>query len=403
VHSKRSRTWLFVVMTVSLAFGGCSSTKPSATVRPTATAPAPTVAALNTPLPSQGWVTVPELALMRSLAFAKSDPLTGYACGASFQVAQTPTDVLQLSVTHDGGRTWSAAAPTTVQGSTCRFAINPARADDVIMTAIACYKGCGYGPLTSYRSHDSGKTWVKLEFDTTQWASGGLAPWEVYSPAWIGDTAYFAVVPENPLVPQNRPEHVLVSNTTGNLLSAARGGVDSLVSDPQSSPQAIWAHDAMLVVTFNSFPAPCVESTDGGATWQRFTPSIQGTTDPVQNILFSDGALALVNYHPARSDDGGKTWQPLPPVPPSGQGGFVSAPFHLAPDGTIIYVLPNTIWRLAPGATTWTTAATLITGPQQIPADFLAFSTDRVGHAVLAWSEATVGTLQPGVAYHGLG
>ncbi len=402
---KRNRTLGVVIALISVGLVGCASSTGSTTVRLAPTA-RPTVAVLNTPLPGQAWVTAPELALMRNLAFAKSDPLTGYACGASVTVVQSPADVLLLSVTHDGGRTWSAAAPSTAPGATCWFSINPARADDVVMTAGRCYSGCGDGPITSYRSHDGGKTWVALQFDASQWHSSAQADWQLYRPAWIGDTVYFAVVPPSNNASPTRPEHVLVSNTTGNLLSAASGSVDSLISDPQAAPQGIWAHGSTLVMTFSTIPVQSVESTDGGATWQRFTLTVSGLSGPLNFIYFSDGAVALINYYPASSADGGATWRILPM--PSGEGvsNSTAGPLYQAPDGTIMFVVGKTIWRLAPGAASWVSAAPTITS-SNIPTQVLAYSTDQTGHVVLAWAEASRnivnGVLQPGIAYHGLG
>jgi len=60
-------------------------------------------------------VTVQALDFAKGIAFSKSDPLTGYACGnVGIDVPRTPSDVLKISVTHDGGRTWSAPVATTV-------------------------------------------------------------------------------------------------------------------------------------------------------------------------------------------------------------------------------------------------------------------------------------------------
>jgi hypothetical protein len=121
----RTKAVLLVVMLASLALASCAPSKPTVTLSPTATtSPTATVDALKTPVPSQGWVTVPTLAFAKGIAFAKSDPFTGYACGnLGINAVRTAADVLQLSVTHNGGRTWSAPVATTVPGAGCTFSI----------------------------------------------------------------------------------------------------------------------------------------------------------------------------------------------------------------------------------------------------------------------------------------
>jgi hypothetical protein len=58
---------------------------------------------------------VQALAFATASAFSRSDPLTGRACGnIGVGVARTPAGVLQLRVTHFGGRTrrWRRAGRT---------------------------------------------------------------------------------------------------------------------------------------------------------------------------------------------------------------------------------------------------------------------------------------------------
>jgi hypothetical protein len=153
-------SWLVFAMLALLTPGGCapgvSSTtiKPSATIPPTPTA---TIDALKTSLPSQGWVTVQALDFAKGIAFAKSGPLTGYACGdVGILAVRTPADVWQLSVTHDGGRTWSAPVATTVPGAGCNYSINPGDANDLMMMAWRCYSECNPAPRP-LRSHDGAR------------------------------------------------------------------------------------------------------------------------------------------------------------------------------------------------------------------------------------------------------
>ena len=80
----RTKPWLLFVTVATLALASCAPSTPSVTSQPTATlaaTPTATVDALKTPLPSQGWVTVQALNFAKGIAFSKSDPFTGYACG----------------------------------------------------------------------------------------------------------------------------------------------------------------------------------------------------------------------------------------------------------------------------------------------------------------------------------
>lgn len=402
----RTKIWLLVATLASLALASCAPSKPTVTIAPSATpAPTATVDALKTPLPSQGWVAVPALAFAKGIAFSKSDPFTGYACGnVGIDVARTPADVLQLSVTHDGGRTWSAPAATTVPGAGCNFSINPANASDLVMMAWHCYGGCNPGP-SPYRSYDGGKTWEALKLDPTQWQSGTTIGWIESNPAWVGNTTYFAMVAGGAHGPIPQPQHAVVSNTTGGLLSAADAGIYDLINDPQVYPGSIWTYGSTLVLSFEGSIGYMLRSTDDGKSWQKFTVSL--SLPPTSGVFSADGTdLDVMNGSDIQvSSDGGVTWRHLPTLPAMDATYFPQGLFHL-PDGTYLLVGPTHIWQLAPGASAWQDATKIITDQYGTPVHVLAFSTDATGHPVLAWSEGSRnlinGVLQPGVSYHGL-
>ncbi len=100
-----------------------------------ATATIPT----NTLVPSatitQGWVTVPELNYAKNMTFSASDPLTGYACGNIGSSATTP---LEVSATHDGGKTWQGPSTTAILGADCLIYVNPTNAQDVVILSYSC-------------------------------------------------------------------------------------------------------------------------------------------------------------------------------------------------------------------------------------------------------------------------
>jgi hypothetical protein len=245
-------SWFIYIILALFAIDGCAPWDSSTTnVLAAATPPAPTatVEALKTPLSSQGWVTLQALNFAKNIAFSKSDPLTGYACGnVGINVARTPTAILQLSVTHDGGRTWSSPVATTVPGAGCNFSINPGDANDLVMMAWHCYGDCSPIP-NPYRSHDGGKAWEALKLNPTQWQNAGIG-WIESDPAWIGNTAFFAMVAPGAHGPIPRPLHTVVSNTTGGLLSAADAGIYGLITDPEVYPESIWASGSTLGVSF---------------------------------------------------------------------------------------------------------------------------------------------------------
>lgn len=212
---------------------------------------------------------------------------------------------------------------------------------------------------------------------------------------------YFAIVADTAHGPIPRPQHTVVRNATGNVLSVVDSGIDNLVTNMQAFPAFICSSGSMLVVDFDG--GYSVKSTDQGATWQTYSalmPSGAYTATDGELLASSDAGSWQV------SSDGGATWRKLPPLPPT-NGAFynVQGWFHTS-DGSLIAAGPLHIWLLAPGATTWTDAAKLITDQYGIPTQALAISTDTSGRPLLAWSEASNqvvnGIAQPGIAYHGL-
>lgn len=401
-------------MGVCLALAGCASGQTSGankpalptTLAPTATA---TADALKTPLPGQGWVTEPSLNFAKNIAFALSDPLTGYACGnigvENVNASSFPADALELSVTHDGGRIWSAPVKTSVPGADCNLSINPTNPLDLVMGAEDCYATCLPEP-SPYRSHDGGKTWTALTYDPAQWQN---IPYHVVSmpqwTTWIGNTVYFAVTQGSGRPsPLPRPQHAFVSNTSGSVLTATSDAIYSAITDPNVWPQDIWAHGSMLVERLRDISNGAtyfVDSTDRGSTWSLFQPSAPIS---LQIASFINGTMAIV--YPSGSEldvllsqDGGLTWKLLTRQAP-GQTNSGAACIAAA-DGSALVADPGSgLWLLEPGASAWKNVAPPIATLVDTP-DVLAFSTDMAGHPLLAWSQTSM--TQPGIAYHGLG
>jgi hypothetical protein len=203
--------------------------------------------------------------------------------------------------------------------------------------------------------------------------------------------------------PIPQPQHTVVSNTTGGVLSATDAGIYGLITDPELYPEYVWTYGEMLVISFGYSGNKYVKSTDGGVTWQKYTPTLPSSSYGISSI---DNVLVAGNGTTSQvSNDDGRTWRPLPSLPPTSSTCEIQCIYHM-PDGTFFVMGRVNVWRLQPGATAWRDATKLVTDHYGIPADVLAFSTDVSGHPVLAWSQASRsivnGILQPGIAYHGL-
>jgi hypothetical protein len=397
------RAWVWLVVGMCLALVGCASGQTGAVNGPVPTAtlvpmPTATVEPLQTPLPSQGWVTVPALRFAQSIAFAASDALTGYACGYAQVEGSGGSTQLAVSVTHDGGRTWSTPGMITAQGGGCDLSINPTNPNDLVVDARGCF-ACDVHDSHPYRSHDGGKTWTALAFDPTQWTAPAETAWVVSTAVWIGNTAYFAVVAPSGFGPSTqRPQHAFVANTQGALLSAPNDAIYSIVTNVNAIPYAIWAHGSMLVVQLRTSSDYFVKSTDAGARWQIFTPA--GMSPPLQTF---DGVTGEDSGGGVYSFDGGLTWSHLP-GPLQSSTGLWPTQYHTA-DGSILAIGPQyAVWLLAPGAPTWTTIGSLILHIGALALD--TFSTDGAGHPILAWGIVLDANgpnqLPAGLEYHGL-
>jgi hypothetical protein len=375
---------------------------PTATLVPTAT-----VEALHAS-PSQGWVTVPVLSFAENIAFAVSDPLTGYVCGnTQIETGSNASNTLAVSVTHDGGRTWSAPTLTSAHGVGCDLSINPSNPTDLVMDAWSCYPLCGQAPPRPYRSHDGGMTWTALTLDPTQWPATSETNWFVSPAVWIGSTAYFAVETLGEVRSIPRPPHAFVTNTSGSLLTAPNDAMYSVVTDPNAIPRSIWAHGSMLGVELTSDVNYAnnyfVKSTDGGASWQTFTPA---GADRYLNA--NDGVIGADNSDYVESSDGGLTWRQLPAPPMGNLAVTGQGPFDTADGSVLVAGAQYDVWLLNPDASTWQNVAPLKTGGYLTAQQILDFSTDASGHPVIAWGQAARSSLngvaQPaGIAYRALG
>jgi hypothetical protein len=388
-----------IIFTAFLVFRNRTpkSSHPIATVStatPTVTVTA-TVNALKTPLPSQGWITVPELNYAKSLAFSQSNPLIGYACG---NIGSNRTALLEVSTTHDGGRTWQGPTTTTVPGASCYIYINPTNPQDIIMLNDDCWGGCGDDINRPFRSQDSGQTWTQLQLPGDNGNEGTIS-----QPAWIGNTVYFIIES----LPPVGPTHPIVANTVGDSLTPVND--EQLFAGTSSADvnvESLWASDDTLFITMNAYSAlTFAKTSDNGKTWQKFNgtgivPSYLFTYISTPNAPLLGFSENTTPSSLVMSLDNGITWKQLPTIP-NARPLIDYTNIRIASNGTIFSQVNDSIWELTPGSTSWKIASQKATG-------LITISTDTAAHPILVWGGASDAATapdkapQPGIAYHGL-
>jgi hypothetical protein len=399
----------FALILVSVMPNQGSSAPPTAT-RPTATATATIIPTATPPplqvTPSQGWVA--SVSYAKDIAFAPSAPLTGYVCGNTAQFSPLSLDI---SVTHDGGRTWSAAQTTPNKDATCHLSINPTNPLDVVMTGISCWVQCGDGGDTSYRSQDGGHSWTLMQLTD----KGNIFP--LFNPVWAGNALF-----TQPFVPGNfaqppLPPHNLAVSIAGGAVAWANDAPIQQAIGQNGSTQLIMAAQGTAFLAF-AMGKQCPDFTfcdafqtsDGGATWQQFTIAGDGYPDEIISPEAIDGTLiGLVGaLTGVSSTDGGHTWVLLPP-PPGGSSTSIVAG-SLLPDGSFYADLATSTARyfavLAPSSTTWVKVADPPFQPNGADSyHFATVSLKADGTANALWIATETlknGTFLPGVSYHAL-
>jgi hypothetical protein len=384
-----------------------STTKATATTHPPTATPVPQPLHVT---PAQGWVAPASLSFGQAVAFSASDPLTGYICGSPLSGGNKSLP-MEFSVTHDGGRTWSTPAQITPNGEDCKLNIDPANPNDVLIFVGGCKVPCDFGPDTPWRSFDGGATWQQLAIPTGDEAShvgvGGIA--------WQGTTLFVTV------------------GVSGNYAVGAPGGIPyppHLIAVSVSGQPLVWTNDSALATTAHKqgevggiFPiaggvalylgeltfcngtsgaiCPIYTTTDGGATWQTFTP--RGSVPAQIYGANSTGSIlvgASIGGAFAKSSDGGHTWSALPTDVTDTTGLLAVA---ITSDSTI-YVGPVeaasrvfAIAWLVPGTTYWR-----LTDAESGSYLFQTVSTLPDGTPNALWvatNAFTQGIYHPGIAY----
>ncbi len=433
----------FAIVLASSLPASSSTTTPTA-IHPTATGkthstPVPT----QTPpilqvSPSQGWVTVAALPFAKAIAFSADNPLDGYACG---NLAQTTEQLpLELSATHDGGRTWQTPLILPIKGANCFLNVSPTDANDLLVGAPGCIAACDGDALTAYldqwyRSRDGGATWNPLTLPTgdEQALKGYLV---IPAFTWLGSSLVLQVEAFSQVgFNDNLPHTWAISQNGGPftwLDTSAFYASLGITPDHYFGSAFTWQNN--LLIPYSPYnkayqgAAPVqflyAETSDNGQTWTHFTPHLTDVAKPTTNInVIQDGGNVLYGFYftdpPATSlvmgsSDGGHTWSPLP-IQLSNTGNQNLVFDGITPDGTLFIdaiiasgspVEPQTIESYTPGANTWQPVAQL----SQTGIDFRNFATlswDPSGHPLALWAliDHSKTTTQPfpdtyGVAYH---
>jgi hypothetical protein len=340
----------------------------------------------------------------QAIVFAPSDPATAYTCGAvPLDSPGAPAGVV-MDVSHDFGRTWTELS-SPLLSPWCDITVNPTDSRDVMVATTVCASCSANPPLNLYRTTDGGVLWSLWPLPSDSPAGGNFND---YVWAWAGSTLFLA-----PSFEGEQGFHQLAASVAQQPFAWVVGSALFAHKPANAGIQGLTGVDGSLFVTFGCASGcpvtatPMMRSDDGGATWAQYTPTAAGgqvylvSPGPSGGGLF--GTIEQASGTPpattpyARSLDGGRTWQPLPTFPDA----QLMAPSTLlaAPDGTAYAALWNCcggpdllarqgIYRLAPGAASWT-----YVGPfPGHPSGRIVLGWDAAGHPLALWGDA----YQPG-------
>jgi hypothetical protein len=373
----------------------------TSTIAPTPTTPTFKVA------PGQTWTNVPALSFGKGIAFAQSDPLTGYVCGS--QETQNAQPIV-LSSTRNGGLTWSSPKTTPAVYSNCDITINPNNAQDIVLHTTdtwGTYDGITAELGLYYRSLNGGQTWTKLTLPT---GDPGINKLNIMQVAWSGTTLFASArfVTQDGI---GAPSHQLAKSINNGPLQWA----DQTLPLPSAhnatgSIVGMYAIGTTLYVAMYGCNPQCsriAATSDDGATWTAYTQN--GIVAPLAQALVGGDGRTLLSDE-SISTDAGRTWSALPPLPVS-LNGAGSLKELMAADGTIyvsfllfngtsssnIAVKSAEAYKLLPGAKSWS-RLTLETKQSAY-----TLSWDISGHPVALWGVGDNENLiqpKPGIAYH---
>lgn len=401
----------FAIILITVMGPNTDSGTGGAAATPTAAKPTATPMPILHVTAAQGWVATVGLPFAKAVAFSTGHPLDGYTCG---NLAQTQAQLpLELSATHDGGRTWQQPIMLPIKGANCEITISPTDSQDLLVAGIACIAVCADGDQTYaylqdwYRSRDGGATWHPIIMPTgdEQALTGySILPYFV----WVGSTLLMDVTPFSQVGGTILP-HYFAKSLNGAPFTwldttAWYGALGSGTAQYGFAAPITWGNNILIqygVAGSPKIPWSATFSSDGGQTWTHFTPQITGIgtlNQPISDIVVAETTLIGTYFDAAQhnaivvhSTDSGHTWTPLAAQPQLTDFDTLLA----VPDGTL-YILAGqpphySLSILATGASSWQALATLPAGSNiavQEGARYqgLTVSWDTKGHPIAAWT-----------------
>ncbi len=340
-------------------------------------------------------------AYAQGIVFAPSAPETAYTCGVPVPTQQDGRGRVVLSVSHDGGTSWLTLETPGREQQTCQLTINPLDARDVVLaTSVLAPDGQTLSAASYYRSFDGGQTWHGFPLPSR----GAGAPDASFSWwVWVGSNFYMA-----PYYSEDGAYRRLAVSVGG----AALRWLDTkplFAGLPASARINVLIPAArVLYVQLDRQTPDCSpdcftlrRTSDGGATWQDYTPQLDGK--PLYLLsgfglhdnnasLFAaydlSGDRAIQGY--ARSTDGGATWASLPALP---NAELTALDLVQTPSGAIYAAVwsftdPSSaqlgVYALAPGSKRWRFVA-----PYSIEQNSsLVVAWDTLGQPAALWGPA---------------
>lgn len=230
--------------------------------------------------PSQGWVNIPSTSDAFNLQFSTGHPLDGYYCSGTF--GKNP-EIFTLHVTHNGGLTWTALPLPLPEADACTLEVNPANSNDVLVGAVPCYGPCDGDatiPLHWYRSLNGGKTWTPLQLSPADQAARTQV---IVVPHWYfaGNYLYEFVsdfTQSGYQIPMPQPLGVSVNGDDFTWMdNAALVAATHIPSANGAFPfPFVWHGSLYFSFRATTGATTIVSTSDGGQTWQSFTPTFQG-------------------------------------------------------------------------------------------------------------------------------
>ncbi len=257
--------------------------------------------------------------------------------------------VVHVHRTDDGGLTWTtvelARVPSPGPAPTVGFPGFSILSSERVFVMLALPTAPGYVSRL-YVTHDGGRTWERRSGVT----EGGRF-------AFTDDLRGWAV--------RGDSETLIRTTDGGRSWSRATLPAFAVGGDPPRYPSIpVETHDGRLVLITSSGrdgDSPRLfTSADQGSTWSPVGPTPADTYGSI--AILSDGAWFLYGDPPQRSMDGGVTWQPDSGAPPGGIGRITASHGHAmsairaepSPCGPLAdCFVPAHLWFSDDGGVTW--------------------------------------------------